>query len=438
LPYCDRSNLFLKSGYAVGAACLLLWLGCQAPAGTGPVSGPPEPVDEEPSEVAVDEAGEAADAPHAEPAMAPLELVGSNETPPLLGALRGDLAGLVESLDRSLEWFEKPSSHEYFPLHGISHEHAWASVYAFRTLVTRIDDVQQLDRRIREHFDFFRSAGGDGRGTVLFTGYYAPTFDASRTRTEVYRYPLYRRPVDLVEDSVTGQMGRSFAGQIVPYATRAEIERAGMLAGSELAWLQDPFEVYLIHVQGSAALTLEDGSVMYISYDGNNGHEYVSVARELMADGKIAEDELSLDEVRGYFARHPEDLEPYLRRNPRYIFFREGNGSMWPVGSLGISLTPTRSLATDKELFPPGGVTFVVAFAPDESGRMKPIERFMLDQDSGGAIRTPGRADIYYGVGREAERRAGGQYSGGSLYYLFLKPDRVGEWSERLIQSTER
>jgi membrane-bound lytic murein transglycosylase A len=317
-------------------------------------------------------------------------------------------------------------------MHGISHARAWASAFAFRELVEEYENRVELRRRIEAEFDFFTSVGSDGRGTVLFTGYYSPTFDGSRARTSDFSYPLYRLPEDLVKDPRTGDiLGQRVGNRIVPYPNRAEIEESGMLAGTELVWLRSQWDAYLIHVQGSAALTLPDGSVLHIGYAGNNGHPYVSPARELVADGKISEAELSLDEVKAYLEAHPKDLYTYLRRNPRFIFFREEKSTNWPLGSLGVPVTPLRTIATDKDLFPPGGVALVATQAIDASGQPKPFERFMVDQDRGGAILSPGRVDIYFGIGPTAEKRAGGEYFEGRLFYLFLKPERVSAWQER-------
>lgn len=435
-----RYNVTHDIGRALVAGWFLTFAGCQPPVGAGPVAGAPEPAPP-PAETEP-----AAPPPPAAPAPRPerpasvgaraYERVPGAEVPRLLGALASERDGLVKALERSLDWFEKPSSRESFPLGGISHTHAWASVAAFRQLAVGVRDPQELERRINDEFDFYQSLGHDGRGTVLFTGYYAPVFQGARERDGVYRYPLYRLPGDLVVDSASGEVrGRRVGGRVVPYPTRAEIEESGLLKGSELVWLGDAFEAYLIHVQGSASVRLRDGSIMRIGYAGNNGHDYVSVSRELLADGKLEEDEISLDEVRGYFAAHPADLEPYLRRNPRFVFFGEVNASDWPTGSLGVPVTPLRSLAADKQIFPPGGVVYVVTQAPGTDGRIRWFEQFMLDQDSGGAIRSPGRADIYYGVGPEAERRAGGQYADGRLYYLFLKPDRLEYWIDQLSRA---
>ncbi|MGD8869457.1 MAG: MltA domain-containing protein, partial [Gemmatimonadales bacterium] len=377
----------------VSAGLVLALGGCQPPVGAGPVAGAPEP------SAPPADAGRAPRPEPERPAARPeaearvdagaLARVTGSGIPRVLAALDVERGDLLEALDRSLEWFARPSSRESFPSGGISHSHAWASVAAFRALVAGVSDPQELERLIVDDFDFYESVGDDGRGTVLFTGYYAPLFEGAREKDAVNRYPLYSRPADLVVDSGSGAvLGRRVGGRIVPYPSRAEIEESGLLDGSELVWLSDPFEAYLIHVQGSASIRLLDGTIMHVGYAGNNGHDYVSVSRQLLADGKLAEDEISLDEVRGYLAAHPSELMPYLRRNPRYVFFREVDAADWPTGSLGVRLTPLRSLASDKQLFPAGGVVFVVTRAPDSEGRARWFEQFMLDQDSGGAIRS--------------------------------------------------
>lgn len=405
--------------YAVLGVAALAASSCSPPAGTGPVAAPPVP------RAAV------AAPPATAPAPPPAALVEtSGSAVPVLGAAgAGDLDGLLTALDRSLEWFEKPSSRQAFPRGGITHARAEASVRAFRALAARYSARPQLADAIRESFVFYASSGHDERGNVLFTGYYSPTFRASRQRTGEYRYPLYSRPADLVVDRSTGQtLGRRRGAGVTPYPTREEIEEGRLLEGLEIAWLRDPVEAYLVHVQGSAALELVDGSVLRVAYAGSNGREYVSVARELQRDGKLRDDELSLDEVLAYFESHPEERTRYLHRNPRYIFFREERDSNWPAGSLNVPLTPLRSLATDKALFPPGGVVLVATRIPEPDGRNRWVERLLVDQDAGAAITSAGRADIYYGVGAEAGKRAGQQYSEGRLYYLFIRPELVSAW----------
>lgn len=347
--------------------------------------------------------------------------------PDLTQQLETDRASLVEALERSLRWFERPSSREYFPVSGITHVRAWASVYALRQLLEQLEDPAELAGEIRRQFDFHMSRGSDGRGTVLFTGYYAPAIEGSLTATGEYRHPLYRQPDDLVVDETTGETrGRRVGTRIIAYPTRAELETSNLLAGLELVWLRDRFQAYLAQVQGSAAILLPDGSTMNVGYAANNGHQYVSVALELVADGKLREDELSLDAVRAYFDAHPDELESYLHRNPRFVFFREQRGSDWPTGSLGVRVTPLRTIAADKAVLPPGGVVLIKTAGA--SGSAGGLERLVLDQDSGGAIRSPGRADIYFGIGPQAEAQAGRMYAEGRMYYLFLKPERVPEW----------
>lgn len=416
---------------------MLALIACRPPSGEGPVMGPtPAPARPEAAETPEEVEAEA-EAPVVEGdvvggALARVSDVGVADLASLLGGSE-ERAELVGALDFSLGWFEKPSTRELFPRSGITHARAWASVYAFRSLLLATRDGSELERRIRAEFEFFASRGADGEGKVLYTGYYTPVYAGSRTRNATYRYPLYRAPSDLVIDRTRGEiLGRRVGDEIVPYPTRAEIETSGMLAGLELVWLRDSFEVYLAHVQGSAAIRLPGGGFMQVSYAGSNGREYVSVSRALLRDGRLREDEISLEEVRAYFAGNPEELAPYVRRNPRFIFFQETRDDNWPAGSLGFKVTPLRSLATDKQALPPGGVVLVLTEGPDERGRIRPFRQFMLDQDSGGAIRTAGRADIYYGMGEVAERRAGGQYAEGRLFYLFLKPDRVAEWRMRM------
>jgi membrane-bound lytic murein transglycosylase A len=394
-------------------ALLLLGAACSPPSGAGPLG--------------TGRAGRG----HPVPGTGALARLSSG-LPDLTAALRRDRASLQEAVEGSLRWFEGASSRDPFPVAGITHERAWASVYALRELLAELEDAAELAAEIGRQFDFYMSRGSDGRGRVLFTGYYAPAFRGSTTRNDEYRYPLYRLPDDLVVDTASGETrGRRVGDRVVPYPRRAQLETLDLLAGLELVWLRDRFEAYLVHVQGSAAITLPDGSLMHIGYAGNNGHEYVSVALELVADGRLRRDELSLDRVRAYFDAHPDQLERYLHRNPRFVFFREESVADWPVGSLGVRLTPLRSLAADKDEFPPGGVVLVVTDATDASGRTQRFEQLMLDQDSGGAIRSPGRADLFFGTGPAAEGPAGRMYAEGHLYYLFLKPERVAEWRAR-------
>ncbi len=359
------------------------------------------------------------------------------ELPDLRLAYQSVEPSLGPALERSLAWFDKPSTQSHFPVRTIdgqiTHEAARASVYAFMRLLQSSTSAHQFIQSVTQEFDIYTSVGWDGSGTVLYTGYYTPTFNASFTRTNEYRFPLYKRPADLVTDPITGEVrGRRVGNLLLPsYPTRAQIEQNNLLEGNELVWLKSRLDAYIIHVNGSARLNMTDGSSIYVGYNGNNGHEYTSIGRLLVDDGKLDPNRLSIPAIRAYFQENPEQLDYYLRQNDRFVFFDQYPGDNWPAGSLGFKVTPMRTLATDKSLFPRACVTLVSTRLTTD-GRPQVFEQFMLDQDAGGAIRAPGRADIYMGIGHRAEMLAGRQLEEGRLYYFILKPSRVAYWLREL------
>ena len=334
-----------------------------------------------------------------------------------------DLDELRVAIDNSLNYLKKPSSHRYFPCSGITHKQAADSLNAFAELLDSGLTGSQLNAVIRDKFDVYMSVGCDSKGTVLFTGYYTPIFDGSPRRTERFRYPLYKQPADLVKGTDGEILGRQRAGgQITPYPSRAVIEDSGMLKGSELIWMSDPFETYIAHVQGSAKMRMPDGELITVGYAANNGHEYHSISREMVKDGKISKAQMSLSAMIDYFKRYKDQVAMYVRRNPRFVFFREEQGQ--PRGSLNVPVTPMRSIATDKLIFPRGCLTFLSTTLPQAVGDSvvnQVYSGFALDQDTGGAIRAPGRCDVYMGQGDLAGKLAGQTYQEGRLYYLFLK-----------------
>ncbi len=336
---------------------------------------------------------------------------------------------LSQAIDNSLNYLAKPSSQRYFPCGEITHERAVVSLEAFLELLKTNMTASQRAAVIREKFDVYESVGCDNKGTVLFTGYYTPIFDGSRKADNVYRYPLYKAPEGLVKDDDGNVLGCEGAGGMRPCPSRAELPASGMLRGRELVWMKDPFEVYIAHVQGSARLRMPDGEMVNVGYEANNGHDYVSIGSQLVEDGKIPSDKLSLTTMIDYFASQPEEADIYINRNPRFVFFRFIDGP--PHGSLNEPVTPWRTIATDKSIFPRGCLTLVVTQMPrmeNVAVSIKPFRGLMLDQDTGGAIRAAGRCDIYLGVGDEAGQLAGATRQEGRLYYLFLKEgETLGE-----------
>ena len=334
-----------------------------------------------------------------------------------------DLQGLKPAIENSLNYLGKSSSRQYFPVSGITHQRASDSLKGFLGLLDSGLRGADLNAAIRDQFDVYMSVGCDNRGTVLYTGYYTPIFDGSFKPGTRFRYPLYKQPEDLVkgpDGEIFGRRGGD--GKIIPYPPRAVIENEMMFRGSELAWLGSQFEVYIAHVQGSAKIRLSNGEIRTVGYAANNGHEYKSIVEELVKDGRISSSQISLAAMIAYFENHPDHVAKYTQMNPRFVFFREEEGE--PRGSLNEPVTPYRSIATDKSIFPRGCLTFISTTLPKVTiGQvvLQPYRGFALDQDTGGAIRAPGRCDIYIGQGDTAGELAGRIYQEGKLYYLFLK-----------------
>jgi membrane-bound lytic murein transglycosylase A len=334
-----------------------------------------------------------------------------------------NLTDLRQAIDNSRDYLRKPSSRQFFPVSGITHAKALESLDAFAEILDSGLRGQELNITIRNKFDVYMSVGCDDNGTVLFTGYYTPIFNGSLTRTEKFKYPLYEQPDDLVKEPDGEIRGRRLPdGTITPYPPRAVIEDSMMLRGKEIAWLSDPFEAYIAQVQGSAKLRLPDGKLTTVGYAANNGLEYESVAQALVRDGKISGDKISLSAMIDYFKRYKDQVKMYIRRNPRFVFFKKDGGP--PLGCLNEPVMTLRSIATDKTIFPRASLTFISTTLPQAVGSTvvnQLYSGFALDQDAGGAIRAPGRCDVYMGVGETAGKLAGQTYQEGRLYYLFLK-----------------
>jgi membrane-bound lytic murein transglycosylase A len=340
-----------------------------------------------------------------------------------------NLAGLEQAIQHSLSYLSKPSSQKYFPYGEITHAQAVASLNHFLDILHSVRSGAELDAAIRRDFDVYESVGCDDKGTVFFTGYYTPIFEGRRQQDARFRYPLYGAPPDLVKDSEGRTLGRRTPdGRTVPYYTRREIVEGGLLDGTEVAWLKDPFEAYVVTVQGSAKLRLADGSLYELGYSGNNGHEYTPVSRQMIKDKVIGRKDLSLQTLLRYFAAHPDKVNYYCLLNDRLVFFKERSGG--PFGCLNVPVTPYRTIATDKEVFPRACLAFLTTSLPtsyNNSVQIAPYSGFALDQDAGGAIRAAGRSDVYMGIGPTAEATAGRTGAEGALYYIFLKQGSSGQ-----------
>lgn len=328
-----------------------------------------------------------------------------------------DLKGLKEAIARSLSYMAKPSSQKFYPYGEITHERAVKTLQELDKLVSMNPSPEQMNNILREKFDTYISVGCDDQGTVLFTGYYTPIFNGSLTRTDRFKYPLYKQPADLIKDSegnVLGQKIPDQEGKFRQYPSRKEIQKSNILAGLELVWLADPFEAYIVHVQGSAKIRLPNGQIETVAYSAHNGWDYKSIRPKMITEGRLIDKNINMIKMIEYFKAHPDQVDTYINENPRFVFFRSDQGD--PRGSLNESVTPLRTIATDKTIYPRAMFTFAAVDLD------KPIG-FALDQDAGGAIRAAGRCDVYMGIGEQAGELAGKTYREGRLYYLFIKPD---------------
>lgn len=274
-----------------------------------------------------------------------------------------------------------------------------------------------------------RRVNGDGTRDGLITGYYEPILDGSFTRSEHFRYPLYRRPDNLVTVDLASLYpelkgkplrGRLQGNRLVPYYSRSDIGGANNpLAGNELLWVDDPVEAFLLQVQGSGRVRLPDGSQVAIGYADQNGYPYRSLGARLIELGAMKREDVTLTSVRDWLAAHPEETESLLNSNPSYVFFTLHDASLdGPLGSLGVALTPERSVAVDPAFIPLGVPVWLDTTYPD--GRT--LQCLTMAQDTGGAIKGAVRADLFLGQGSDAGRLAGEMKQLGRLFVLLPKP----------------
>jgi membrane-bound lytic murein transglycosylase A len=333
----------------------------------------------------------------------------------------GDRDALLASIDNSLSYLQKDKAiavYQSYPIKEITRDRVYRSLVRFRQLIVNSNSPAQLQAAVRREFVFYKSVGNDGKGTVKFTAYYEPAFIASRVRTNVYKYPLYRLPPD-------------FEKWTKPHPKRIQLEgKDGLLGdksrlrGLEILWFRDRWDAYMVQIQGSAQIQLTNGTATSIGYAGGTDYPWTSIGRELAKDGKVTLRQLTLPRMTQYFQQHPQELNNYLPRWQRFVFFKETNGEA-ASGSINVPVTPERSIATDKSLMPPGALALVNTSLPypTASGRLdyRTVSRFVLDQDTGSAIKGPGRVDYFMGTGQLAGDRAGVTGGNGSLYYLLLK-----------------
>jgi peptidoglycan lytic transglycosylase A len=287
------------------------------------------------------------------------------------------------------------------------------------------------------NFTPYHVTNPDGTTQGRVTGYYEPLLEGSRVRGAPYLYPLYAPPDDLLiidlasvaPDTKNLRLrGRIEGRRVVPYYSRAEIDN-GMapVLGKEIVWVDDPIEAFFLQIQGSGRVHLRNGETIRIGYADQNGHPYASIGRYLVEQGELKVEEASMEGIQAWARAHPSRVEELLNHNPSYVFFRElppeevgqgvnGNeGYVGPLGALGVPLTAERSIAVDRRFVPLGAPVYLVTTWPNSDA---PLERLMMAQDTGGAIRGPVRADFFWGTGREAGHLAGRMRQQGEMWVL--------------------
>lgn len=271
-----------------------------------------------------------------------------------------------------------------------------------QSLLPRLDLEPEL---LASRFSWYRIGPDFG-----FTGYYEPELLVSPVRTARFRYPLYKKPPELC------------LSRKRPYHSRNAIDRQGVLAGRglEIAWAEDPLEVFILQIQGSGRLRYLDGRLCYALYAGKNGHKYVSLGRVMRERGYLPADHINLDSIRDWIARHPELRDELLDLNPSYVFFRLSDTPS--MGSMGRVLTPWISVASDQKVLPNGCLTFMALDVPAPDGT-RPFYGLALPQDRGGAIRR-NRVDLFCGNGEEARYIASHLDTKGAVFLLLPRHTR--------------
>lgn len=288
---------------------------------------------------------------------------------------------------------------------------------------------EAIQAYFKQYFTVYRTTNIDGTDTGLITGYYEPVLKGSWTRSETYRYPLYGKPDDLItvelgslypELANKRVRGRLTGTKLVPYYNRSEIDlEQSPLQGRELLWVDDIIDLFFLQIQGSGLIQMDNGEQVHVGYADQNGQAYQSIGRLLIERGELTADKASMQGIKNWARNNLGKLRDLLNSNPSYVFFRElPAGLPGPLGALGVPITAERSVAVDQYYVPLGAPVFLATTYPNSS---KPLNRLMLAQDSGGAIKGGVRADFFWGAGFEAGRQAGAMKQRGRIWVLLPK-----------------
>ncbi|ADK85995.1 MltA domain protein [Desulfarculus baarsii DSM 2075] len=368
----------------------------------------------------------------AQPPAMSLERVPPGQWPLLIDDT--DAASLREACQGSLRYLAALPPERPLNLGGLqlTAEELAQALRELQDIVTRAYDPARRTALIQERFDLWRSIGSDGQGGVLFTGYYEPIMAARHRPDATYDQPIYGVPPGLLtinlQDFRADLPDRKLVGmvdgnRVVPFHDREAIDFDGALVGKApiLGYAAEPVEVFFLHIQGSGQLVFEDGQRLRVGYAAVNGHPYRAIGRLLLDEGAMEPHRMSKQGIQRYLAAHPEKLRRVLSYNPSYVFFRPLETTGGPLGCYGIGLTGGRSIATDRRIFGAPAMAYVETTVTRADGGQSIMRRFMMNQDTGGAIRGPGRVDVFFGTGDMPGRVAGRMKNPGRLYFLLPK-----------------
>jgi len=349
----------------------------------------------------------------------------------------GTDASLAAAVAQSLAYYRMLPPTRAIPVGPLSYTatELAQSLELFLALRVTARDPAEFAEQVRRNFVVFESIAEQGDN--LFTGYYEPHIRGSLMQTAEFSSPLYARPTDLVEVPLEDfgkdlphrrVMGRVQEGRLVPYYSREEIEQGGVLEGrAQPIVYVNPVDLFFLQIQGSGQVELPDGRAISVGYDSSNGQPYRALGAEMIRRNLMAREDVSLFSLKRYLADHKDLVPALLSTNPSYVFFRMRDESRSPLGHLQVPLTPGRSLAADRLLLPPGVLAYVMTTAPvpNQIGAFQDVDRFMLVQDTGGAIRGHGRGDLFWGEGPDAEWIAGRARQPGRLFILVARKDAL-------------
>lgn len=371
-----------------------------------------------------------------------------------------DPEDLKIAIKNSLKYYEGvlDGQNVMFGDEAISKERVTDTLQSVLTALDKMGFSKEFFSYINENYTFYQTSAEK----VLFTGYYLASLNGSPTQTAKYKYPLYKKPDDLclvylnqfdfyqklLEENphmkgLPGQIkGRLVNKTIVPYYSKMDIDYGNKLKGKglEFVWVDSPVDRFFLQVQGSGIVQFENGENMRVNYAESNGRTYESIGKMLIAKGILTEENVSMKTIREYLQKNPDQIKPVLTHDPSYVFFRSVKDG--PYGCFGVPVTTYRSIATDRKCFPAAALAIIKTEKPifDKNGEItgwKPFTRFVCNQDTGGAIKSPARVDLYCGFGKSNEVTAGHMKQDGTIFFILKNEKEVTEPNKRWLPDSK-